>query len=322
MAKYIIDTDTASDDAVALAMALKDPSCKVAAITVVAGNVPLQTAVRNALITLDMVGGDDLPPVYVGAEKPLIGQRLDASHIHGQDGLGDIGYPDPVHQPEKEGAVQAMLRIIDTCDEDIELITLGPLTNVAIAITLEPAIMKKLRRITVMGGSQLGYGSPRGVSEFNILSDPEAAQIVCRFGVPITMVPLEVCKRAASPDDDCRLSAAEMAAIKDIGTDLARFCIDCNKTLIDYNKKAYKNEVLGLADPTAVAAALRPGLIKESFACNIQVDTSGSRTHGQTNATRLKKTIMEGMAEHLTHMVVKTLDGPGFKTYLYDMLKR
>src|SRR5216684_6710576 len=138
---FLIDTDTASDDAVALIMALRSPDVSVLAITTVAGNVGVQQATRNALYTAELCGANT--PVYAGAEKPLIRPHLSADWFHGLDGLGDHGYPPPRRAPEKSHAVEA---IIDTIEAHagLVLVTLGPLTNIALALVRKPGIATKI----------------------------------------------------------------------------------------------------------------------------------------------------------------------------------
>ncbi len=148
--KFIIDTDTASDDAVALIMALRAPDVEVEAITVVAGNVPLEQAVRNALYTVELVGSN--VPVYAGADRPLVRPYSNATWFHGEDGFGNMNYPAPSLQPQQKHAVDA---IIDTvrANPGIEMVTLGPLTNVALAIRKAPDIVPLVSRCVVMGGA-------------------------------------------------------------------------------------------------------------------------------------------------------------------------
>src|SRR5690348_12215848 len=136
---FLIDTDTASDDAVALIMALRAPDVRVAAITVVAGNVPLDQATRNALYTAQLCAST--VPVYSGAARPLLREPCHAQWFHGQDGLGDQGYPPPQRAAERVHAVDAMIQVI-AANPGIELVTLGPLTNVALALRRAPELVK------------------------------------------------------------------------------------------------------------------------------------------------------------------------------------
>src|SRR5215475_1137018 len=153
---FLIDTDTASDDAVAIIMALRAPDVRVAAITTVAGNVNMQQTTRNALYTAELCGSN--VPVYMGAEKPLLRTHEHAMWFHGRDGLGDHGYPPPKRSHEKTGAVDAIIQTIEA-NPGLVLITLGPLTNVALALAKKPAIAGKISRCVVMGGAPCCEGN-------------------------------------------------------------------------------------------------------------------------------------------------------------------
>ena len=183
MRRFVIDTDTASDDAVALVMALREPSVKVEAITVVAGNVPLDCAVTNALISIDMAG-TYAPPVYVGAAKPMLRELFTAQFVHGENGMGEMELPAPKTAPKKEHAVDAIIELAQKYPGELELITLGPLTNVAIACLKAPDIMRGIKKVWIMGGSGLSAGNITPLAEFNIYVDAEAAQIVLDSGIP------------------------------------------------------------------------------------------------------------------------------------------
>src|SRR5262249_55222403 len=147
---FLIDTDTASDDAVALIMAMRAPDVRVAAITVVAGNVPVQQATRNALYTVELCGAG--VPVYSGTAKPLLRNDENATWFHGCDGLGDHNYPAAKQAPEKQHAVDAIIETIDA-NPGLVLVTLGPLTNVALAVSRKPEIAAKVSRCVIMGGN-------------------------------------------------------------------------------------------------------------------------------------------------------------------------
>jgi purine nucleosidase len=147
---FLIDTDTASDDAVALIMALRAPDVRVLAITTVAGNVGVAQATRNALYTAELCGAN--VPVFSGAEKPLIRPHLSADWFHGLDGLGDHGYPAPRRGPEKLHAVDAIIETIEN-NPGLVLVTLAPLTNVALALARKPSIAAKVSRCVIMGGA-------------------------------------------------------------------------------------------------------------------------------------------------------------------------
>ncbi|MEA2733951.1 MAG: hypothetical protein QOE14_402, partial [Humisphaera sp.] len=150
MRTFLIDTDTASDDAVAIIMALRHPDVRVAAITVLAGNVPLEQATRNALYTGEICGSD--VPIFAGADRPLLRETAHAEWFHGKDGLGDQNYPPPKRRAESQHAVDAIIETVDK-NPGLTLVTLGPLTNIALALARDPSIAKKIARCVIMGGN-------------------------------------------------------------------------------------------------------------------------------------------------------------------------
>lgn len=258
MRKFIIDTDTASDDAFSLVMALRDPDVEVVAITTVAGNVPLETCTKNALISVEMAR-TYIPPVYEGISGPLFREKVvSAEDTHGSDGLGDVGYGDiiPALKKKKEHAVNAMIRIIEEDHDGLELIAIGPLTNVAAAICLAPETMKKLKMITIMGSAGLGFGNVSPLGEFNIWADAEAADVVFKSGIPLTVVGWDACL------GDAVLSLDDIQEFLDTKSPSAEFCIKCNETLMQLNEKRFGERVIDLADPVAVAAATYPLCVK------------------------------------------------------------
>ena len=153
----LIDTDGGSDDVVALMMALRWPSVRVAAITVIAGNMPVEQGTRNVLYTVELCGAQT--PVYVGAAKPLLRDLVTAEWFHGKDGLGDHGYAPASRRPESAHAVDALIQTV-LANPGIEIVTLGPLTNLALAIGREPRIIKAIGRCIVMGGAPCCEASP------------------------------------------------------------------------------------------------------------------------------------------------------------------
>jgi purine nucleosidase len=194
---FLIDTDTASDDAVALIMALRAPDVEVRAITIVAGNVPVAQAARNALYTAELCGSD--VPVYPGADHPLLREYVHAEWFHGKDGLGDHNYPAPRRAPEPTHAVEAIVETV-RANPGITLVTLGPLTNVALALARAPDIAANVARTVVMGGAPCCEGNVTPAAEYNMWVDPEAARMVVRSGLPIELVGWHLCRGAAALD--------------------------------------------------------------------------------------------------------------------------
>jgi len=174
----LIDTDPGVDDALALLMAFNDPRHEVVGLTIAAGNVGLQHTVRNAL-KLREVAGQLQVPVFAGCDRPLVhAPREDAAHVHGRDGFGDVGYPDPAGQAEDEHAALAILRLSHEHAGRLVLVALGPLTNLALALRLDPALPQRVARLVVMGGAVSAHGNTTPVAEFNVGFDPEAAHVV------------------------------------------------------------------------------------------------------------------------------------------------
>ena len=219
MRDFLIDTDTASDDAVAILMALAAPDVRVLGLTTVAGNVSLEQATRNALLTVQIAGVE--VPVFAGAAAPLRRLHEHAHWFHGRDGLSDRGFPAPRRAAEREPAIEAILRLASE-HPGLTLVTLGPLTNVALALGRDPELAAKIGRCVVMGGAPCCEGNVTPAAEYNIWVDPEAARIVFRSGLPIEMVGWHVSRGASV------LSEAEIADILALGTAKARFAIECN----------------------------------------------------------------------------------------------
>jgi len=254
-------------------MALRDPSFEVVAITVVAGNVSLPQGSRNARYTVELCGA--AVPVYEGAAAPLRRTASDASFFHGQDGLGDQGYPPPKSAPARGHAVDALVDLVRQ-RPGILLVTLGPLTNLALALEKAPDIASKVGRCVVMGGAACTVGNVTPAAEYNIWCDPEAARTVFRSGMPIEMVGWEHCRGAANLDD------AEIARCRALGTKLADFAIDCNATALEANRRLFHDPGIGLPDPVAMAVALDPKIATRTSRHAVEIECESELTRGMT----------------------------------------
>lgn len=275
---FLIDTDTASDDAVALIMALRAAAIRVAAITVVAGNVEVRQATRNALYTVELCGSN--VPVYPGAEKPLLRTYQNATWFHGRDGLGDHNYPKPRQSAGGLHAVDAILETIEA-NPGLVLVTLGPLTNVALAISKRPGIAAKVGRCVIMGGAPCCEGNVTPVAEYNIWADPEAARIVMHSGLPVELVGWQLCR------EDAVLTESEIAHIQGFKSKLAHFAIECNS----HARAAYKIQTgedgIALPDPVAMCIALDPTIGTRWSEHCLDVETQSELTRGMTVVDRL-----------------------------------
>ena len=275
---FLIDTDTASDDAVALIMALRAPDVRVAAITVVAGNVDLQQATRNAIYTVELCGAT--VPVHAGAAKPLVRVYQNATWFHGRDGLGDHHYPSPRHSPQPKHAVDAIIETIEA-NPGLVLVTLGPLTNIALAVSKSPAIVSKVSRCVVMGGAPCCEGNVTPAAEYNIWVDPEAASIVMRSGLPVELVGWQLSRGQAVLDRD------DIERLQGFGTELAHFALECNS----HARAAYKIQTgedgICLPDPVAMCLALDPTVGASWSDHYVAVETQSELTRGITVVDRL-----------------------------------
>jgi purine nucleosidase len=240
----------------------------VEAITVVAGNVPLDQAVQNALYTVELAGSN--VPVYAGLSGAA---EHTAQHVHGLDGMGDIGLRVHGRTPADGDAVDVLVDRIR--EGGRTLVTLGPLTNVAAAFERAPDAAAKLDRLVMMGGTSDAVGNVSPVAEFNIWADPESAAAVFRSGAPITMVGWDISRKyAVFPPED----AAELHALGPLGA----FSVDIQRTLIEFTRKETQLEGYDLPDPIAMAVALDPSVATDVRRVHVEVETGGDFTRGQT----------------------------------------
>ena len=250
MRKFIIDTDTASDDAVAMCMAFRHPDVDVVACTVVAGNVPLDQAVQNALYTAELC--DVEVPIYAGADRPMLRDLQTAQMVHGEDGMGDIGLPLSGRTPENGWGPQVIIDTIRAHPGEITLIPIGPLTNVAIALLMAPDIAEKVERVVVMGGTgEHGPGNMSPTAEFNFWVDPEAVRVVLRSGMPLEFVGWDVSIASAVVTEDRQ---AQLRALGKLGN----FSIDIQATLQTYAWEETRLDGPDFPDPIAMAHAIDP----------------------------------------------------------------
>jgi inosine-uridine nucleoside N-ribohydrolase len=317
--KILIDTDTASDDAVALIMALVSSNVSVEAITVVAGNVSVQQGTSNALFTVELCGAD--VPVYIGAAAPLTRKLEMADWFHGQDGLGDHGYAPRKLKAAPMHGVDAILQTVDA-NPGIEIITLGPLTNLALTLLRRPNLPEQISRCVVMGGAPCCEGNVTPAAEFNFWVDPEAARIVLRSLLPIELVGWQLSRGSAV------INQGERDALLALKTPLAEFAVRCNSA----GAAAYAQQTgeigISLPDPTAMAILLDPGVVQNSSAHYMDVQTDDGATRGMSvidklgvaNDPRNRSVWHEVVTSGRKHQVIWQLDVPGWKRALFRAL--
>lgn len=273
MRRFLIDTDTASDDAVALVMALNNPEIRIEAITVVAGNVPLDQGVQNALYTVELCGKQ--VPVCKGLAKPLLRPLETAQFVHGQDGMGEIGLPLTGRTPTDEHAVDVIIDTIHRFAGEITLVTLGPLTNVAVALTRDHSLASMVNECVVMGGIGLGHGNVVPAAEYNIWVDPDAAKIVFESGLPITMVGWDISQKYATFDD---AQAEELKSLSPLG----EFCVDIQQGLRRFGIEKLDLGGFDLPDPIAMAVAIDPKVATVIKHLHVAIETKSELTRGAT----------------------------------------
>lgn len=308
--RLVIDTDTASDDAVALLLAAVEPGVALEAVTVVAGNVPLDLAVRNALATLDLLGEGSVP-VYPGHDAPLEREPVTAQMVHGDSGMGGWSVPEPSREPASEHAVDALVRLARERSGELTLVALGPLTNIAAALRQDPSFAHAFDHVWVMGGAADHVGNVTAVAEYNAWADPEAAAIVFEAGMPLTMVGWDVSRRYSV------MRLEDRAQLDMVGTARSTFVGEVMTAALDYTTTVLGYEGYALPDPVTMAAALRPELIREVVEAHVAVETKGRLTRGMTVVDRLG---IEG--KHPNARVVLEVDEPGFKAMLLEACRR
>lgn len=275
--KIIIDTDPGQDDAVAILLALASPEdLDVLGMVAVAGNVGLERNARNALKIVELSGRTEIP-VYAGCSRPMRHELVTAEHVHGDTGLNGPALPEPEIALQNQHGVDFIIETVMTHDSGtVTLATLGPLTNVAMALVKEPRLATRLQEIVLMGGGYFEGGNITPAAEFNIFVDPEAADIVLRCGAPITMMPLDLTHRMLA-------TAQRLDALKAIGNRSAA-AIHAMLTFSErFDLRKYGWQGAPLHDPTVIAHLIDPTLFQGRL-CNVEVEVSSPLTRGMTVA--------------------------------------
>jgi purine nucleosidase len=275
--KIIIDTDPGQDDAVAILLALASPEeLEVLGIVAVAGNVGLHHNANNARKVVELSGRRDIP-VYAGSARPMRRHLVTAEHVHGETGLNGPDLPDPTIPLQSQHGVDYIIDTLMAAEPGtISLCTLGPLTNIGMALVKQPAIAERIAEIVMMGGAYFEVGNITPAAEFNIYVDPEAADVVLRSGVPITMLPLDVTHQIQSTPE-------RLAAIFGLGNKSGSAVYEMLTFSETFDLQKYGWAGAPLHDPTVIAYLLQPELF-EGRHCNVTIETASELTVGMTVA--------------------------------------
>jgi inosine-uridine nucleoside N-ribohydrolase len=284
--RVIIDTDPGTDDALAILLALNSPELKVEAFTVVPGNVVARQGLDNALKLISLAGRCDIP-VAAGAEHPLMQRTYTALYWHGKNGLADIELPPSNCKVDPRFAPDLIIELVHKYPHEVTLIPIGPLTNIALAVSKDPSIVGLVEDIVIMGGSISG-GNVNGAAEANIFGDPEAAQIVFNAGWKVTMVGSDVGERTLMTRKDLAKLESGHGPQNDLATKIARF----------YIERSEKNGWPGAAmyDPLAVSVVIDPTIVTLKD-MHVDVETRGEFTRGETVPNRMgsnEKNVLHG----------------------------
>ncbi len=306
----IIDCDPGQDDAVALFLALSSPEeLAVLGITTVAGNVPLELTQRNARMMCDIAECTDVR-VFAGCEKPMVRDAISAEYIHGNTGIDGVDVFEPETPLQDQNAVEFIIEALLAADDaSVTLVPTGPLSNIGTAIEKEPSILQHVKEIVIMGGAMREGGNRSPSAEFNILADPQAAEVVFNCGRPITAMGLDVTHQVLSTRE-------RVAKIRALNNAVAEATAGMLSFFHRYDTNKYSSEGAPLHDPCTVAWLLEPSLFRTE-ACNVSVETESELTMGHT-AVDFWHVTDRPHNVNWTHAV----DADGFYELLTDRLGR
>ncbi|MBA3431912.1 MAG: nucleoside hydrolase, partial [Actinobacteria bacterium] len=307
----LIDTDTAGDDVTSLLFALQWPGVSLEAVTVVAGNVPLELGVANALYTVEVANRTDVP-VHAGAGAPLLRPLVTAQYVHGADGMGDSNFPAARKQPEGPHAVDAILEMSLSFPGELEIIAQGPLTNLALAVMQDRSLPGRVKRLWIMGGANNSLGNITPAAEYNFFVDPEAAHAVIHAGFATTIVPWDVCLL------DGVLLREELQPVFDMKTELSEFYLAVNRGAWDFMRAHPKGpgiDGIGHPDALTAAAAMDQTVILEKGAYFVDVEYASELTRGYSSIDLSRATDQPPNAE-----IVLRADKRRFTDMLFQVL--
>jgi purine nucleosidase len=304
---FILDTDTAQDDCVAILLGVLDPVADLRAITMVAGNVGFDQQSENALMTLSVAGVLGDYPVYLGCRRPMVRTWVSAENVHG-DGVGGLSMNTDGVAPESEHAVDALLRLTSESPGELNIVAIGPLTNIAMAVVKDPSFPSRVKHLFIMGGSNNARGNITAAAEFNFYVDPDAAKIVFDAGFDITVVPWEPLTVR-----DAIFSRAQMAEIGQQGSPVAKFFAQVCEATLEFDESV---GIPGSSHPDSltVAIMLHPELVTKSAPYAVDIEADSELTRGYS-------AMSWGIHGHKPNArVIEAVDGPAFFSYLKEQM--
>ncbi|PHS22736.1 MAG: nucleoside hydrolase [Robiginitomaculum sp.] len=271
----VIDTDPGQDDALAILLALAAPEAlDVRGIVAVAGNVPLPLTQKNACRLVDLSGRDDVP-VYAGCARPMVRDLITAENVHGNSGVDGYDWPQTKTPLQDQHGVDFIIEtLMHAGVGEITLCTLGPLTNIAMALVKEPRCVRGIREIVMMGGGFFEGGNTTPAAEFNILVDPHAAHVVFTSGATLTLIPLDVTHKAL-------VTADRLAAMAALGNETGKACAGMLSYFNRHDVEKYGSQGAPLHDPCVIAYLLKPELFSGKK-IPVQIEISDGLTLGMT----------------------------------------
>lgn len=275
MKRIIIDCDPGIDDAQAIMMAYMHPNIKIEAITSVSGNVSIENTTANALKILDVLEADSIP-VFAGSRTALVEPGANASYVHGEDGLGGVAIPESARQVQDEHAALALIRLAKENPGELELIAIGPLTNLALALRLDPDLPSRYKRLVIMGGAHFAQGNtPNLPAEFNIFADPDAAAVVFDNWPNLTMVSWEATISHGMKIEDFK-------ALFAYDNPRSRFLEKVTQKTLEFLMTVLNRSMSYAADPLAMAVLMEPEIVQESEKKFVQIERYGRLSRGMT----------------------------------------
>lgn len=275
MKRIIIDCDPGIDDAQAIMMAYMHPNVKIEAITSVSGNVGVEHTTANVLKILDVLEAEPTP-VYRGAITALVQPGENASFVHGEDGLGDVNLPQSERIVEEEHAALGLIRLAKENPGELELIAIGPLTNLALALSIDPDLPSRFKRLVIMGGAHFAQGNSSNLpAEFNIFADPDAAAVVFINWSELTMVSWETTISHGIPIDQFR-------SLFGYENPRSKFLKKISKPTLELLSKMLNQSMSFAADPLAMAVLIEPEIIQKAHKKYVQIERHGHLSRGMT----------------------------------------